>query len=104
MGRWEKTTVVFVIAGALIFTTTGFQAVAQDQKSPKKAPALIMIADFLVARPVGFIMTAAGTVVFVGSLPFTALGGNTKAAYEQLIKDPAQFTFSRPLGNFDVEY
>jgi len=41
-----------------------------------------------------------GTAVFIVSLPFSALGGNTKIACQKLVKDPAKFTFKRPLGDF----
>ena len=34
-----------------------------------------MAGDILVARPFGVVLTAVGSVLFVVSLPFTALGG-----------------------------
>jgi len=102
MHRWKKTMVVFAITAALILSGSGFQAVAQDQKPAAPAPAPVMLVDFFVARPFGLAITALGAVVFMGSLPFTALGGNTKAAYQKLVKEPAKFTFSRPLGSYEV--
>jgi len=41
-----------------------------------------------------------GCAVFIVSLPFSLLGGNTKQASQKLVKDPASFTFVRPLGEF----
>jgi len=59
-----------------------------------------MAADGLIVRPLGLCATIIGGAVFVVSLPFSALGGNTKPAYDNLVADPFKFTFSRPLGDF----
>jgi len=48
----------------------------------------------------GIVATVFGCAVFVVSLPFSALGGNTKQAVQKLVKEPAAFTFVRPLGEF----
>ena len=60
-----------------------------------------MMFDLALVRPVGIIATAVGCVFFVVSSPFSALGGNIDAASEKLIKDPAAYTFKRPLGEFE---
>ena len=44
--------------------------------------------------------TVAGAAVYTVSLPFSLLGGNERAAREQLVYEPARFTFKRPLGEF----
>jgi len=59
-----------------------------------------MFADFILVRPVGIVALVAGSVLFVISLPFSALGGNVKAAAKSLVIKPAKFTFTRPLGEF----
>lgn len=59
-----------------------------------------MAGDALVARPLGLCATVIGGAIFVVSLPFSALGGNTKPAYDHLLVNPFKFTFSRPLGEF----
>lgn len=59
-----------------------------------------MAGDALIVRPLGFCATVIGGAVFVLSLPFSALGGNTKPAYDYLLADPFKFTFVRPLGDF----
>jgi hypothetical protein len=41
-----------------------------------------------------------GGAIFLVSLPFSALGGNTQPAFDYLVADPFKFTFSRPLGEF----
>jgi hypothetical protein len=59
-----------------------------------------MAADGLVVRPLGACATIIGGAIFIVSLPFSALGGNTKPAYDALLADPFKFTFNRPLGEF----
>lgn len=59
-----------------------------------------MVADVIVARPVGLVATVVGSAVYVVSLPFSLLGGNEKQAREKLVKEPTAFTFKRPLGEF----
>ena len=54
----------------------------------------------LVVRPIGACATIIGGTIFVLTLPFSALGGNTKPAYDYLVVDPFMFTFNRPLGDF----
>ena len=59
-----------------------------------------MVADAIIARPVGLVTTILGSAVYVVSLPFSLLGGNEKQAREKLVKEPTAFTFKRPLGEF----
>jgi hypothetical protein len=40
-----------------------------------------MAGDALVVRPLGICATVIGGAVFIVSLPFSALGGNTESAY-----------------------
>jgi len=40
------------------------------------------------------------SVFWLIGLPFSAAGGNVDAATEKLIKEPAKYTFDRPLGEF----
>ena len=62
-----------------------------------------MIIDGLVVRPIGLVATILGSVLFVITLPFSAMGGNVAEAKENLIEKPADFTFSRCLGCFGGE-
>jgi len=60
-----------------------------------------MVLDAVVLRPIGLVTTVAGMAVYTVSLPFSLLGGNEPAAREHLVKDPARYTFKRPLGELD---
>ena len=103
MGEWIKRTLVVFTVVAMVFTTTGFSALGQDRglKLDNKAPAESMIADFAVMRPLGIGATVVGTAFFIVSLPFSALGKNTGAAWDKMVADPFNFTFARPLGEVD---
>ena len=60
-----------------------------------------MAADLVLARPLGIASTALGCAIYVASLPFSLLGGNSKAVFKTTVAKPAEFTFKRPLGEFE---
>jgi len=60
--------------------------------------AMAMAGDLVVARPLGLIATVLGTAVFIVSLPFSLLGGNSGEAAKTLVVGPAKTTFVRCLG------
>jgi len=60
-----------------------------------------MVFDIIFMRPAGLVATVGGALVFVVSLPFSALGGNVGEAADQLVVAPAKFTFHRPLGRLE---
>lgn len=57
-----------------------------------------MVADLLVARPIGLVLTAGGAAVWLVSLPFTLLSGHASEAAGALIGGPVESTFMRCLG------
>jgi len=57
-----------------------------------------MLGDFLVARPIGLVLTAGGAALWLVSLPFTLLAGNANEAADTLILGPGEQTFMRCLG------
>ena len=57
--------------------------------------------DVVVARPVSFALTVIGSVLFVVSLPFSAISGCVDKAANTLVVAPAKDTFTRPLGDFE---
>ncbi|HMK56101.1 MAG TPA: hypothetical protein VK448_05635 [Dissulfurispiraceae bacterium] len=58
-----------------------------------------MILDTLVGRPLGVVALVTGTAVFVVGLPFSLLGHNTRDTAQNLVVNPAKFTFVRPVGD-----
>lgn len=63
-----------------------------------------MAGDLLVARPVGLVLTVAGTAAWLVSLPFTLLAGHSAEAAETLILGPGETTFMRCLGCRNTGY
>ena len=93
-----KLALVLALAAALVVVPFG-SVLAQDDPYTKDRDPGAMTADLLLARPVGLCAIVVGAAVFVVSLPFSALGGNTDQAYKKLVADPAAYTFRRPLGD-----
>jgi hypothetical protein len=98
--HFKLLTVLMVIA-TLITVPLCSAAMAQSQSSEedKDITAGKMTADLLLCRPLGLVATVLGGAIFIVSLPFSALGGNHKEAYEHLLANPARYTFKRPLGD-----
>jgi hypothetical protein len=57
-----------------------------------------ILADVIVYRPAGVVLTAAGTGLFLLVLPFSAIVGGTRSTGHTLVKTPFNFTFRRPIG------
>jgi hypothetical protein len=99
MARIAKLLTVMMVAVFLVMIPLrpAFSAVMgqEEEVSAEK-----MMADLLVARPLGFVSMVVGSAFFVVSLPFSAVGGNVDEASQKMVKDPAKFTFQRPLGQF----
>ena len=105
MFSYKKTLVLCLLAMSLIaspliaLAASDIEAQLNSNKEPPD-PAL-MIVDLIIVRPLSLVATIGGSAFFIISLPFSALGGNTEDALESLVKTPASFTFTRPLGGFD---
>ena len=81
-----------------------FQVLATESgviRTEESPDPMVMTLDLVLVRPLGFLTMLGGTVVFIVSSPFSALGGNIDEAADALVVDPAKFTFQRPLGHFD---
>ena len=63
----------------------------------------LMAVDIIAARPIGLAAMVGGAVVFLVSWPFSALGDNSDEAWNTLVAAPAEYTFRRPLGNFNQD-
>ena len=100
MHKFLKQSTILFITLSLVVTSFGSVALAQDQYRERTKSGEKMAADLVFLRPAGLIATGLGSLVFIVSVPFSALGGNTKEAYEEMVKKPALYTFKRPLGDF----
>lgn len=95
-----KSFMVLAVIAALICIPLTNSAVAEEYFKVEEPGGGAMIFDLVVIRPVGLVATAVGSVCWVLSLPFSASGDNVDAATLKLVKEPAAYTFKRPLGEF----
>jgi len=92
--------ILTVVAVAVAFAAPAALAAAGDA-AIADASADAMIFDLVFLRPAGLVATVGGSLAFVLSLPFSAIGGNVGEAADRLVADPARYTFVRPLGHME---
>ncbi len=100
MRNVAKSGIVFGVIAALICIPFATSALADEYLKNKEPGGGAMIYDMVVIRPIGLAATAIGTVFWLVSSPFSASGDNFDTATEKLVKEPAAYTFKRPLGEF----
>jgi len=96
----RKKIIILLLAVSFMVIPFGSSAVAKSLEYPIENCSELMAADFAVVRPLQFVSLVMGTVFFVVSSPFSALGGNVDEAYQKMMAEPARMTFLRPLGAF----
>ena len=102
MSRCKKTIISFFLILSFTISPLSFVIAAEGSNRQYKQPSPeVMTVDLVLCRPLGFVAMLGGTVFFVLSSPFSALGGNIDEAWDSLVVTPANYTFSRPLGQFD---
>jgi hypothetical protein len=68
---------------------------------PEERPgAFAMVIDVPI-RILSLGLAMVGTAFFIVTLPFALSSGSTGDAWDALVAEPFQFTFTRPLGKFD---
>lgn len=95
-----KSCVVFGVIAALICIPLAGSALAEQYFKAEEPGGGAMIYDLVIIRPIGLVATALGSVFWLVSLPFSASGDNVDMATQKLVKEPAAYTFKRPLGEF----
>jgi len=94
--RFTATLKATTLGSALVISSlSANQAFAGPEDDPTGGE---MMADALVARPIGLATTILGAATFVVTLPFSALGGNINQAADKLVVEPGRETFVRCLG------
>jgi hypothetical protein len=91
------------ITAAVVLAICVGNAQAQVTEEVDTAPSgVAMAADLLIVRPLGLVATVLGTGLFVLQLPLSLIQGEPpNDAARKLVVEPAQFTFSRPLGDME---
>ncbi len=83
-----------VVATLLI----GLSSVSSAETIEESPGAGAMVADAVFARPLYFVLSQAGALIYGATLPFTLLGGNADEAAETFVVTPLQAAFVRCLG------
>jgi hypothetical protein len=79
-----------------------FPSIADDANTVSGDRTTDMVVDVLVVRPLGLVTTAVGAVLTVVALPFTIPSGSVKESAQFMVVEPAEYTFKRPLGEFET--
>lgn len=90
---------VAVSCVALLAGTAPAMAV-DDYASPSDAGA-DMLADAFIVRPISLFGSIVGAAFFIVTLPFTLVTQSTGEAAKELVANPLEYTFNRPLGDFE---
>lgn len=102
MHSYKRTCIVCLLAIALLCAPlSALSADIENKRTREQVDPAVMAADLILVRPLGFVATLAGSAIFIVSIPFSAIGGNTEEAWETLVVSPATYTFKRPLGGFE---
>jgi len=88
---------LFIILVAAIVLLTSTIAFAESEKGEN------IVADVLVVRPVGLAAIVAGTALFLVSLPLAVITKDASTTAKQLVLNPFDYTFDRPLGDFNYQ-
>lgn len=92
------TKALLTLTVALVLSMPQITVAANPTVIVEKPTALAMTGDLVLARPLLLAMTVVGTAVFLVSLPFSLLGGNSLESANTLVVQPAKTTFVRCLG------
>ena len=68
---------------------------------PEERPAAFAMIIDVPIRILSLGLAVVGTAFFIVALPFALSSGSTGDAWDALVAEPFQFTFTRPLGKFD---
>jgi hypothetical protein len=102
MLSYRKTLVMcFLIVALLVSPLSALSETVDRRIGEKGNSAEMMTVDLIAARPIGLVATVGGALVYLISWPFSALGGNSDQAWQTLVVTPAEYTFKRPLGEFE---
>src|SRR5262245_35294216 len=92
--KTPPTTLALLLGLVILFV--GFPVTGRAESYEDQTETIL--ADVIVYRPAGVLLTAAGSALFVVILPFSAIVGGTKHTARTLVKTPFDFTFRRPMG------
>ena len=90
-----------VVATSCAALIAGSALTMADETYHPETDSGAMAADMIFVRPFSLVGTVLGAAIFVVSLPFTLPTGSVDDAASALVAKPLEYTFNRPLGDFD---
>jgi hypothetical protein len=96
---WGGTSIAGVLGYSLDRADRGFERRADTEPS-----AAVVVADGLLARPLGLGTTIGGTALFLVTLPFSIPSGSVNESAQGMIVRPGGYTFIRPMGRGDTRF
>ena len=100
MYRISKKITAYLLMISLVLIPFCAAAFAQTPFEAKEKTGEAMVVDVTMVRPLGIVATALGAALWIVGLPFSHLGGNAGESFNKMVAKPANFTFSRPVGDF----
>lgn len=99
---------IAALAAAALFVASALPAAARDVRvytsGRDEGPSGVeVVTDLLIVRPLGVVVTLVGATFFVAGVPFAALTGDVGTIGRVLVAEPGAYTFSRPLGDLQLE-
>lgn len=90
-------------AAALLLSSFAAVADDADRDGIDDTPSAgAMAFDLVLVRPLGLVATVLGTGLFILQLPLSIVQGELPSdPAKQLVVKPAQYTFTRPLGQME---
>lgn len=98
MANLQKALYIPLLAAAIVASPA--RALDQEQLGREPTQNEVM-ADALIARPLGFFALLFGAATYIVALPFTLPSNSTDTAGEALIGKPGRYTFLKPIGQLD---
>jgi hypothetical protein len=94
----------FLLLLTISFVVGGLYSEGWAQKKP--ANDMLNILDLFIVRPVSIVAAAAGTGLFILSLPFTLPTRSVEDSFNMFVVEPWKFSFVRefPEEQFPEEY
>jgi hypothetical protein len=93
--------IIAVLLAVLLSMAATAVAAEADSDSVTGDKGTDMLVDLVVMRPLGVAATVVGAAAFVVGLPFTVPSGSVGKSACVLVTRPADYTFKRPLGEFN---
>jgi len=98
-----KAMLTVLLCASLLLAALPAAAGSKGSAQPREDPSAAIVADLLVVRPVSLAATICGSVLTLGTLPFSIWGGKEQVGKvsHHLVAEPARYTFQRPVGDFE---